>query len=59
MPPPFTVTEPVPLMVPLVRIPERLMIRLPLSVMLPLPSEPLAPPVPTCNVPAAIVVPPE
>ena len=58
MPVPAWVSEPVPVMTPAkVMLSERLKASTPLSVTLPA-IEPVVPPLPTCSVPALIVVPP-
>ena len=59
MPPPIWVSAPVPLMtLATVRALLRLMIKAALSVIAPVPAMPVVAAVPTCRVPALIVVPP-
>ena len=59
VPEPSMMTLPGPEMLDAVKLPVRLNRSVPLFTTLPEPSEPVAPPLPTCSVPAEIVVPPE
>ena len=60
VPAPSLMSVPEPLIAPSnVRLPARLITSTPLFTTLPLPSVPVVPPLPTCKVPALIVVPPE